>query len=111
MEPLNLDNERLKKALTRAHKNAVVLKTGAAWEHGVMRDIRKLPAFTENTKNTENGAVFLYYEKFFWRFATVAGVLIVVLTALLLNVNVAVEYEMADMLMADPYSLTFAEAF
>ncbi len=107
MKPLNLDNDRLKKALTDAHKNAVVPETGAAWEHGIMRDIRNLPPFTGSAKN---GAAYLIYEKFFWRFATVAGVLIIALSALLLNVNAASEYEIAGMLLADPYSLTFAEA-
>ncbi len=107
MEPLNLDNDRLKKALTDAHKNVAVPETSATWENGVMRDIRKLPAFAEST---ENGAAYLFYEQFFWRFATVAGVLIIALSALLLNVNAASEYEIAGMLLADPYSLTFAEA-
>lgn len=97
------NHERLEKALTTAYHEKESPEVNESWQMKVMSNIRKLGPLNAKTDS------LMLFEQVVWRFAPVACLLILTLTAFMINLDFIPAYEMTKISMNDPIELTFAQ--
>jgi hypothetical protein len=90
------DKVRVQKALTAAYHEKEKVEVGDLWQIGVMHRARSLGPLNSKIDYLE------LLERFVWRFAPVACLLIVVLAMVLANLDFVSDYEIAKAFMEDP---------
>lgn len=91
---------KVREALSAAYREKKKIHPGELWETRVMGHIRSLGA-------PEYPADFsTLFGRLVWRFAPVASILIVALTAALVNLDYSPEYEITAAFMIDPVEAT-----
>jgi hypothetical protein len=88
--------ENLRDTLVVAYRLEDQTEVGDDWRARLMQRIRLLEPIPSRTR------FFDLFEASFWRFAPVAGVLILILMAAIFQLDFFAEYEMADLLLEDP---------
>lgn len=95
-------DDRLREALAAAYERRKQPEVGDDWDEGVMRRVRMVGPVAFRPR------FISLFERYIWRFAPVACVVIVILfTALVLQLDFVRDCEMASVLVEDPsnYSL------
>ena len=107
MKSLDKKEQKLQEALRAAyfHKEETEVELGSRWQMDTMRDIRRLGPLNAQINP------FQFFNRFVWRFATVACTL-----ALMLSVYVGFTgwnpvNEVANLFLDDPVEFTVAQAF
>lgn len=107
MKFLSQDHKKLEDTLRAAYheKENIEIGVGSRWRMDVMRDIRRLGPL--NTKNNP----LLFFNQFVWRFATVACMIILILSVYVGFTGFNPTTEIADMFLDDPVEFTLVQAF
>ncbi len=92
------DNHKAKiqKAFAAAHADREQPPASTAWEAEVMRALQR------NALPESPSGIVLFMNRHLWQIVPVACALILVLSAILVNLDVSLEYELAQGFMADP---------
>ena len=100
------DNQKAKiqKAFVTAHAGREQPSANAAWQADVMRALRRT-ALTESSSG-----ITLFMNRHLWQLVPAACALILVLSVILVNLDVSLDYELAQGFMADPVAFR-AEQF
>ena len=96
----NKDHFKIRKALTAAYREKEKAAVGELWQTRVMGQIRSLGPLYPVTSYLE------FFEQFVWRFAPIAGVLILILAAIFIHMDFISEYEMAKIFFDDPADIS-----
>lgn len=90
------DHIKLRKAFTAAYREKEKAEVGELWQTRVMDHIRSLSSLCPVTSYLE------LFERFVWRLAPIACVLVLVLGAALVKLDFVSDYEIAKMFIEDP---------
>jgi len=96
---------KLENALIRAYRERERAEVSEQWQKKVMSHIRNLEPLNSKT------SYFEFFEQFVWRFAPVAGILILILTICVITLDFVPEYEMAKIFIDDPVEFTLVQTF
>jgi hypothetical protein len=91
---------KIKKALAAAYREKEKAAVGELWQTRVMGRIRRLGPLYPATSYLE------FFERFLWRLAPVACVLILILAAIFIHMDFISEYEMAKIFFDDPADIS-----
>ncbi len=109
MKPSDKDLHNIENAMAAAYhgKGDADLSevAGDMWQIKVMSHIRQIGPL-----NSESSYLELF-DRFVWRFAPVACILIIVLAACLYNIDASTEYKIATAYVDDPVGYAFVQAF
>lgn len=92
---------RLERALKRAFGERERVKPGEQWQQQVMSHIRSLGPLKVKASSVD------IFEQFLWRLTPVAGVLIVIVTVCIFNLDLVPEYEMVKLFVEEPFECSY----
>ena len=92
----NRDHLKIRKALAAAYREKEKVVAGELWQTSVMGHIRRLGPLYPASSYLE------FFERFLWRLAPVACVLILILAVIFIHMDFLSEYEMAKIFFDDP---------
>lgn len=95
---------KIQKAFAAAHAGREQPPANVAWQADVMRAVRRT-ALPESSSG-----IALFMNRHLWQFVPAACALILVLSVILINLDVSLDYELAQGFMADPVAFR-AEQF
>lgn len=96
---------KLENVLKLAFREKGETKPSEQWQQNVMSHIQNLGPFHGHTN------YFELFEKFVWRFAPIACVLIFMLTFCIMNLDFIPEYEIARLFEENPIEFSYIEIF
>lgn len=94
------DQKKLKKTLTAAYYKKEKAAINELWQIRVMSRVRDLGPLNAKTNYLE------LFERFVWKFAPVACLLILVLAIILTKLDFVSDYEIAKAFMEDPFDFS-----
>jgi len=92
--------KKLKKTLTAAYYGKEKAAVNEHWQIRVMSHVRSLGPLNDKINYLE------LFERFVWKFAPVACLLILALAIILTNLDFVSDYEIAKALMEDPWDFS-----
>lgn len=98
----NLD--RIQQILAAAYREKEAGMVSDGWQQKVMRRVRTMPAPTRRASLLDD------LTGLSWRFAAVACVLVLVLSAVALQSGFQTEYEMASLFLSDPLDFSLVQS-
>ncbi|MBN2467979.1 MAG: hypothetical protein JXD19_07490 [Deltaproteobacteria bacterium] len=96
----------LENQLISAYREKEAMTLDGEWESAVMKDVRRSRLLVAVSPPGMG-----LFSQWVWRFAPVAGALIVLFTFLLFHLDVISEFEMATLLMNDPVEFSLVQSF
>ena len=105
MNDFNVDDDRLKEALSKAYREKPAPEPGERFAQNVMRSVRN------SSPVSEEKATLVSFDRYFWRFAAVTGIIIIALSTALWDALLITDQEIVDMIIDDSISSTFFNSF
>lgn len=105
MNDFNCDDDRLKKALSKAYIEKPTPGHGERFVQNVMRSVRK------SSPVSKEKAALISFDPYFWRFAAVTGVMIIAMSAALWDALLITDQEIVDMIIDESIASTFFSSF
>jgi len=102
---MNLSEEKILKLLSEAAKQREMAVIPDGWQIRTMRGIRNLEPFSAKRSD------LALCNRFVWRFAATACILVIVLSVYAFQTDFQTEYELARMLVTDPLGFDLVQSF
>ena len=105
MKSLNEKYQKLINALSAAYRDKERVDVSDRWQMDVMRDIRRLGPLNAKASS------FLFADRFVWRFATVACMIVLMLSIYVVYIGFSPEAEIITLFLDNPVEYTLVQAF
>ena len=105
MNDFNFDDDRLKEAFSKAYREKPAPGPGERFVQNVMRSVRK------SSPVSEEKVALVSFDRYFWRFAAVTGVIIIAMSTALWDALLITDQELVDMIIDESISSTFFNSF
>ena len=105
MKTLKKDYSKLKELFIRAYHEKEKHEVDELWQMRVMSHLRSLGPISSRRR------YFMLFEQSVWRLAPVTCLLILVLVALLIELDFIPDYELVKLFIDDPVEFTFVQWF
>ena len=99
------DYKKVENTLITAYRDKDGVEPGDYWQMRVMNHVRSLGPLSSET------SLFMLFDQVVWRFAFVACLLAVILSAYVLQTGFQPEYQLANLFVNDSVELTFLQYF